>query len=341
MNFWHSIRTDLVDKRLLPVVVVLAAVAVLVPVGAGLLSGSGSSQPVIGPPAVVTPPPGAPSPASALNAVAGPGTPSTKLYKGKELDPFRQRAAAAVATAANTTATKTSAVATTTAKTPATTTAKTTPVTSTPANTTPVKPNTTTPATTTPATPTPVVTPSPKAQLAVLRSRDSYAVDMKVADVSGTRSLSGVLRLSPLPSGTNPLVEYLGVLRSRRAVAFLVNPRTVVSGPGVCLPTPATCQVLLLKPGQLEALGAAGTNGGPSVLQASIAVSDWRVVTHSSAAAARRVRAQEAPQGRMLVSQSTQPALSDLVYTVAQGAVSVIPAVLNALPSVLTHLLGG
>jgi hypothetical protein len=351
MNFLRSIRADLVDKRLLPVVVVLAALVVLIPVGAVALTGSGSSsQPAIGPPPAVTPPPGAPSPAKALAAVAGPDIPAAKHYTSRELDPFRQSAAsvAAAKAAASTTAGSATAVKVSTGtaaaktatpattKTTAVTPAKTTP---TPTKTTPVTPTktTTTPTKTTPTTP--AATPSPKAQLAQLGRRDSYSVDMSVVDATGSRSLTGVTRLSPLPSSTNPLVEYLGVLKSGRGAAFLVNPGAVVMGPGLCLPKASDCQVLVLKPGQLEALGVR-TAGGP-VTQASIAVTGWKVVTHSSVAAARQARAQEVKQGRTLVTQSAQPALGDLVYTIAQGAVSIIPNIVNALPGVLTGLLKG
>ena len=56
---------------------------------------------------------------------------------------------------------------------------------------------------------------------------------------------------------------------------------------------------------------------------------------------ARKARSQEVKEGRTLVTQAAQPALTDLVYTVAQGAVSVVPAVINTLSGVLAKLLGG
>jgi hypothetical protein len=339
MNFLSSIRADLVEKRLLPVAIALAAVAVVVPVGAGLLSSS-SSSPVVGPPAAVTPPPGAPSPAKALDAVAGPSTPAAKVYKGRELDPFRLSASAVKAQAAAAAKTGSTTVVKTAATTPvATTKTSTTPTTkvTTPKVTT--TPKTTPAPKTTPTPTTPVATPSPLAQLAKLTSRQSYSVAMNVVDATGARTLANAVRLSPLPSASNPLVEYLGVLRSGRGASFLVNPGTVAQGPGLCLPSGSDCQLLVLKPGQIEALGV-HTSGAP-VMQASIAVSDWHVVRHSSVAAARRARAQVVPQGRTLVTQSTQPALTDLVYTVTQGAVSVIPSIVSALPSALAKLLGG
>ncbi len=346
MNFLTSIRADLVEKRLLPVAVLLAVMAVLVPVGAGVLLSSGSSQPVIGPPPAAAPPPGTPSPANALASVSG-GAPTAKHYTAREVDPFRLpaaalalQAAAAAKTRAGANATSATKVSPAAAK-PATTTSTTraTPVTPTTAVKVP------TPATVAPTAPvvtpptTPVATPSPQAQLAKLGRRDSYAVDASVVDATGSHSLTDVVRLSPLPSQSNPLVEYLGVLKSGRAAAFLVNPGTVAQGAGACLPAARDCQVLVLKPGQLETLSVR-TGSGP-VIQASIAVSGWRVVTHSSVAAARKARAQEVKQGRTLVTQAGQPALTDLIYSVAQGAVSVVPAIVNALPGALTKLLGG
>ncbi len=354
MNFLHSIRADLVEKRLLPVVAVLAALVVLVPVGATVLSSSGSAQPVLGPAPTPTPPPGAPSPAKALAAVAGPTTPAATHYTKRELDPFRLPAGAAkaaAAAAAGATGSGSSATAVkvnTAAVTPTKTTVTTTPTKTTTTTTTTTPAKTTTPTTpTTPAAvkpapapaPAPVSTPSPKAQLAKLGARDSYSIDVNVIDATGPHSLSDLTRLSPLPSATNSLIEYLGVLRSGRAAAFLVNPATVVGGPGKCLPRPSNCQVLELKPGQLEVLSVR-SSGGP-VVQGTVAVTAWRVVTHSSPAAARQVRARAVKQGQTLVTQSAQPALTDVVYSIAQGAVSIVPAIVNALPSALTKLLGG
>jgi len=343
MNFLRSIRTDLVDKRLLPVVVVLAALAILIPVGSGLLSGSGSTKPAALPAPLPTPPPGTPSPAAALLAVAGPGIPATKRYTGRELDPFRARAGAAATTPAATAGpvavkvntTPVSPVSPGGAAKPVKPVKPATPTTQvkTPTPTTKVAP---------PATPRPAPktsTSAPQAELAKLGRRETYRVDASIVDATGVRSIGGLGRLSPLPSVSNPLVEYLGVLKNRRAVAFLVNPGAVPKGPGACVPRTGACQLLVLKPGQVEALGIRTTSG--SVLQASIAVSGWSVVRHSSVAAALKVRAQEVPQGRTLVMHAAQPVLSNVVYSVAQGAVALVPAVVNSLTNAVTKLLGG
>ncbi len=42
MKFIRSIAADLVDKRLLPVVVVLVALAIMIPLGATVFAGGGS-----------------------------------------------------------------------------------------------------------------------------------------------------------------------------------------------------------------------------------------------------------------------------------------------------------
>jgi len=334
MKFIRSIAADLVDKRLLPVVAVLVALAIAIPLGASVFAGGGSSKaaPVTAG-RTISLPKGTPSPAKALEDVAGPNIPKAKHYTKPELNPFRNTAASAT-TAAKTTAAV--AVATTPA-TPAAV-AKTT---TTAAVKTVAKKKTTAkkapPAKKT--TPKPVVsTPSsagaPVAHLAKLRSVDSYGVDVKVADATGSRTLSNLRRLSPVPSATNALAEYLGVAKSGRAADFVLNQGVVASGPGVCLPSTSNCQVLELKPGQVEALGLRALNG---IVQGTLAVTNWGVIAHSSTTAATTARRQEDQAGRQLMLAAPQPALEKLVYSVAQGVVSLLGNLGNTVAGLLNN----
>jgi hypothetical protein len=330
MKFLRSIAADLVDKRLLPVVVVLVALAIAIPVGASVFSGGGSSTPApVSPGKTIALPAGTPSPAKALEDVAGPQTPKAKHYTKPELNPFRSTAldTTTTSTASGTAATKTAATKTTSSSTKTTkTTTKTTPKKTTPAKVTTPKPVTSTPST----------SGAPVAQLAKLRSVDSYAVDVKVQDATGSRSLSDLERLSPVPSVTNALAEYLGVAKSGRAADFVLNPGVVASGPGTCLPSAKNCQVVELKPGQVEALGQSGPSG-TAVYQGALAVTDWGVVSHSSAAAADTARRQESQTGRQLMLASAQPALEKLVYSVAQGVVSLLGNLGNTVAGLLSN----
>jgi hypothetical protein len=330
MKFLRSIAADLVDKRLLPVVVALVALAIAIPLGASVFSGGSSKPAAVSPGTTISLPKGTPSPAKALEDVAGPQTPKAKHYTKPELNPFRDTAVVTTAPAKAATAaasTKTAAstkAATTTTKTTKTTT-KTTKTTKAPAKKTTPKPVTSTPSS----------AGAPVAQLAKLRSIDSYAVDVKVGDATGTRSLSDLERLSPVPSATDPLAEYLGVAKTGRAADFVLNPGVVATGPGVCVPSTKDCQVIELKPGQTEVLGQAGPNGTP-IYQGVLAVTNWGVVSHSSPAAATTARRQESQTGRQLMLAAPQPALEKLVYSVAQGVVTLLSNTVNSVTGLLS-----
>lgn len=322
MKFLRSIAADLVDKRLLPVVVALVALAIAIPLGASVFSGGSSKPAAVSPGTTISLPKGTPSPAKALEDVAGPQTPKPKHYTKPELNPFRDTAVVTTAPAkAATAAASTKTAAGTKA---ATTTTKTTKTTKAPAKKTTPKPVTSTPSS----------AGAPVAQLAKLRSIDSYAVDVKVGDATGTRSLSDLERLSPVPSATDPLAEYLGVAKTGRAADFVLNPGVVATGPGVCIPSTKDCQVVELKPGQTEVLGQAGPNGTP-IYQGVLAVTNWGVVSHSSPAAATTARRQESQTGRQLMLAAPQPALEKLVYSVAQGVVTLLSNTVNGVAGLL------
>jgi hypothetical protein len=326
MKFLRSIAADLVDKRLLPVVVVLVALAIMIPLGASVFSGGGSSKPApVSPGKTIALPAGTPSPAKALEDVAGPNTPTPTHYTKPELNPFRNTAL--VTTTPAKTATTTAAASTKKAATTTTTKAA--------VKTTPKPAKTVTKTAPKPVTSTPSSAGAPVAQLAKLRSVDSYAVDVRVQDATGLRNLADLERLSPVPSATNALAEYIGVAKSGRAADFVLNKGTVVTGPGTCLPSASDCQVIELKPGQIEALLASSTAG--PIFQGVLSVTNWGVVTHSSAAAADTARRQEDQTGRQLMLATPQPALEKLVYSVAQGVVSLLGNLGNTVAGLLNN----
>ncbi len=336
MKFIRSIAADLVDKRLVPVVAVLVALAVAIPLGATVFAGGGSSKaaPVTAG-KTISLPKGTPSPAKALEDIAGPNIPKAKHYTTPELNPFRNSAVSATAAAQTTAAvavTPAAASSAASAKTTATpkATVKAVAKKVAPKVTVPVKKPTPAPVHTTPSS-----AGAPVAHLSKLTRVDSYGVDVKVSDATGTRTLSNLRRLSPVPSATNALAEYLGVAKSGRAADFVLNRGVLASGPGVCLPSTGDCQVLELKPGQVEDLGLAGSTG--TVDQGTLAVTNWGVIAHSSAAAAHTARRQADPVGRQLMLAAPQPTLEKLVYSVAQGVVSLLGNLGNTVAGILNN----
>jgi hypothetical protein len=335
MKFIRSIAADLVDKRMVPVVAVLVGLAIAIPLGALMFAGGGSSSPApVTAGKTISLPKGTPSPAKALEDVAGPNIPKAKHYTTPELNPFRNSAVSAT-----TAATTTAAVAVTPASAKPAVVAKTTTTKATvKAVAKKTTPKVTTPAKTTPksTTSTPSSAGAPVAHLAKLRSVDSYGVDVKVTDATGSRTLSNLRRLSPVPSATNALAEYLGVAKSGRAADFVLNRGVLASGPGVCLPSTGDCQVLELKPGQVEDLGLAAATG--TVYQGTLAVTNWGVIAHSSTAAAHTARRTEDPVGRQLMLVAPQPTLDKLVYSVAQGVVSLLGNLGNTVAGILNNV---
>ncbi len=103
----------------------------------------------------------------------------------------------------------------------------------------------------------------------------------------------------------------------------------------MCLPSAGDCQVLELKPGQVEVLGLGGATG--TVYQGTLAVSNWGVIAHSSAAAAHTARRVEDPIGRQLMLAAPQPTLEKLVYSVAQGVVSLLGSLGNTVAGILNN----
>jgi hypothetical protein len=129
------------------------------------------------------------------------------------------------------------------------------------------------------------------------------------------------LRLSPLPSANQPLLVELGVLKGGSRVLFAVQPGTVVSGPGTCVPGPIDCEILSLAQDQTEKLSVHTATGNVQV--GMFAVTGIRTVNHSSHSTAMKARNQESSTGRQVLNHdhSSLPALSLFHYDPSVGAV--------------------
>jgi hypothetical protein len=237
MSYLNALLTDLREKKLWPLAVVLLAALVAVPV---LLSKS---------PAVS---PAHPLPSDALPVASNTGAPVTVqvtssdgALTGKGRDPFTPQPQPKAKTS------------TATATTPAATTS------STPTSTggTPVVGGTTT------GGGTGIVTPPPPSHNIVppggaphtptgLQANEAYHVALSIENESlgSVAPLDPIERHDTLPVGQKPMLVFLGVLQGGSRVLFSLVPGTAVSGPGHCIPGPLDCQVLSLGVNQTEAL---------------------------------------------------------------------------------------
>ncbi len=304
MNFFKSILSDLRDKRLWPVAALLLVGVVAVPV---LLSKGGSSGP-----APIAQLPGAASggTASGLPALSVSSVPSEGKLSGKGRNPFAQFGGSSGTTSTGTTASTTAATGTSTTSSASTGTSTTSGGTSAGSSGT---------STTGTSTPPSITTGTPKPAPTGLTASQSYEVSLAITTPSGgLDTYSPLKRLSVLPGDHQPMLVELGVLKGGKRVLFAVQPGTVVSGPGSCIPGPVDCEVLSLAAGQTEALGEQSSSGASQV--ALFAVTQVTAAKHASVAAADQARRENSAAGRSLLNQSTSSALSLFPYQPSIGA---------------------
>jgi hypothetical protein len=76
------------------------------------------------------------------------------------------------------------------------------------------------------------------------------------------------LRLqTPLPSSEQPLMVFRGVTAKGRSATFTLVGEAILTGAGTCLPSPQQCQAVDLKPGETEQLNALGPNGESTIYE--------------------------------------------------------------------------
>jgi hypothetical protein len=67
--------------------------------------------------------------------------------------------------------------------------------------------------------------------------------------------------LTALPSASNPILIYLGLLKDGKTAAFLVSSDGQPQGDGTCKPSASVCQTLLMKAGDTEFLDLSNDTG--------------------------------------------------------------------------------
>jgi hypothetical protein len=338
VKFLTTLQADLRERQIFPAVVLLAVLAIAIPiVASSVLSKVSTPPPVSSVQAPFTQPKGVKAPAQEL-AVLNSTTVSSTTRRGAEPNPFREAGSSAASTAAGSGVSSKPSTKTTPAKTtPAKTTpAKTTPAKTTPAKTTPAK---TTPAKTTPAstvpktttkpasggshsTPTTPTQTTPTTGPDSLKSNQAYTVDIDTKDANGVHVLSDLVRLAPLPAAQTPEVIYLGVMAGGKKAAFLFTNAIAVSsksaGGLTCLPSTSACQIVELSPGQ-------GLSLYPTSNSALIATFTFELVSigatsYSSADAATAARDAVSTAGETLLPLSSSTALATLTFSSKTGA---------------------
>jgi hypothetical protein len=172
---------------------------------------------------------------------------------------------------------------------------------------------------TTPVTTSPATTPATPAPTG-LTATESYSVSLAITNPSGGfDTIDPLERLSAISSKGTPLLIELGVLKGGHRVLFVVQPGTVVGGGGKCTPGPIDCEILSLSPNQVERVSKQTSSGPVSVAQFSItAIKTQQHSTVADAATARRLVSAE---GQKVLANSALSALSLFQYDPNVGAV--------------------
>ena len=336
MKFLETLRTDLRERQIFPAVVVLAVLAIAIPIfaSATLSSVTTPALPSLAPQPVSLPK-GVATPARELVLLTTPPPIHSTNRGGSEPNPFREGGATTTTTVSPPKTSAASSTPSTPPKTtPASTTpAKTTPASTTPAKTTPSKNTTSKPKSTTPkqstkpsggstGKPAPPAQATPTTGPATLKSTQAYSVNINTKDATGTHVLSDVVRLAPLPAAQTPEVIYLGVVTGGKKAAFLFTNAVKVSGAAskdlTCLPSTDNCQIVELSPGQ-------GMSLAPTSNTALIATFTFELMSigakdFSSSGAATQARDAVSTAGQALLPLYNSPELQTLRFDDKTGA---------------------
>jgi hypothetical protein len=308
-DFLSSVKADLLDRRMLPILALVGA-ALLAALAYAQLGGGGSTSPPVstGSPApAIAPPSGiavSPAPSSTGQPVAE--TTSGSAHRaGATRNPFAPLPGAKAANAASSAA----AGSTTSSSSSSTSSSSTT-----------TSPESGGGSSSGGATPT----PEAKKPAAKEKSQTVYHVAVRFGTApAGTPPLTAQLtpyddlkRQQPLPDAKQPLIVFRGVIAGGKSATFTLVGEAILRGVAVCLPSASQCQAINLRPGQTEELEYIPLGGSAITYQLQIVS-----ITSSkaSASAARRSFKGQSKTGLELLRHAGLTALPGLRYSRAKG----------------------
>jgi hypothetical protein len=167
-------------------------------------------------------------------------------------------------------------------------------------------------------------TPSPKPAPAPSKPRATYEVAALFgAAPAGTPLADAPLTpydklalQQPLPSAKQPLVVFRGVVAGGKSAAFTLVGEAIIRGPGACRPSSAQCEVIDLQKDQTEELEYVPLGGTPTTYMLHIV--DIESVK-ASASAAHAASVGESRAGAKLLRDAGLQAIPGLRYSRNQG----------------------
>jgi hypothetical protein len=308
-DFLNSLKADLLDRRVLPIVA-LVCVALVAGVGYAVLGGGSSTPPT----AVATPTALLPTGIAVTQSPKNPDQPVAETTSGvshqrggNSRNPFAPLVVPVKRIAAAPPATTGSSLTTSTgsgSSTPSSGTSSGGSGESTPsAPTTPSKPS----------TPTKPAKPTTVYHVAVLFGEIPAGALPENAQLTPYENLK---LLIPLPSAKQPLVVFRGVTTAGKSATFTLVGEAILHGSAACLPSSSQCQAIDLKPGQSEQLEYLTPSGG--VLTYELRVVSI-VASTASIARAKSVLHGESKAGREALRHAGLLTIPDLHYSSQVG----------------------
>jgi hypothetical protein len=313
-DFFTALKDDLLDRRLLPVLLVVGVA--LVAAVAYAVHGGGSSTPAT---PVASSSPGVSSPVAGVAVSQAPVNPNRpvsettngapKQHGGNARNPFTPLVSAKKASSAASNGTSTTSSPTSSGTSP-----------SSAGGTTPA------PKETTPAKPKVYVHYHVTAQLGVV----PVVAEGAPPQPAQLKTYKDLALDEPLPGKANPQLVYLGVVLSTgKDAVFALTGEAILHGSATCKPSPTQCQAIELQVGQPETLEVLEPNGTSVTYELKLVSITKSVSTASTARAHAALRVQ-AKATRELTRRA--PKLSELRYSPWGGGL-----VLAAHPAFAAH----
>jgi hypothetical protein len=289
----RSLRRDLLERKLWPVIALLLAAVIAVPLV--LLKGApanGTPTPLPPTAAATTTTTTSTSQSATSTVPASSRTSAKKLAARLPRDPFASgmpklssKPASASSSPSDSSSSSSSSTSTVAMVSPSPATTSTTTTT---AATTPTTPSTSATSTTTTATTTSTTSSTPAATPATAQtspqSWTTYGVSVRYGKNAGAPVQSDLARLTLLPSARTPALMFLGVMAGGHQAVFALGSGVTHKGPGLCRPDHDRCSAIVLKAGQTEQLTVPTVDGGHQAMILRV-VHITGTVTHSRAVA--------------------------------------------------------
>jgi cell division septation protein DedD len=244
-GFLNSLKADLLDRRLLPLVALVTVALVAAVAYAAFGGGSSSATPTASvlPSVPVTASAGiAVSQKTPENAVAEMAGATSVQHRGSARNPFAPLPGTKAASATNS-STSTASPSPSASSTPAAS-----------------APSSSTPSATTPSTPAAPSTPAKPAKPAKPKTVYHVAVLFGALPEAGSAAkleltpYEDLKLLTPLPSAAQALLVFRGVTAGGKSATFTVVGEVILHGQAECLPSATQCEAIDLAPGKVEDL---------------------------------------------------------------------------------------